>query len=163
MCTTSQIIYCIAVTQVPFPYSAPNPCGDDNGGCQYLCLLSATTPEMFSCFCPQGLPNANENCMPLVFQHAFLHICCQLELQAQTLNLMPQVSALCLRGTLTPIKKARDPWKCVLMPPVSTLLQRLSCKWLEGVQQVRVVACVQPHCNVYSAIIFIECQYESRG
>ena len=34
---------------------APNPCGSDNGGCEYLCLLSSEREEGYSCACPTGI------------------------------------------------------------------------------------------------------------
>lgn len=44
--------------------SASNPCAVDNGGCEFLCLLSAITPERFSCVCPTGVKLASngKNC-----------------------------------------------------------------------------------------------------
>ncbi len=43
---------------------APNPCAEGNGGCEYLCLLSAVAPEGFSCICPTGVQLASngKNC-----------------------------------------------------------------------------------------------------
>ncbi len=44
--------------------TASNPCSVDNGGCEYLCLLSAVAPEGFSCVCPTGVQLASngKNC-----------------------------------------------------------------------------------------------------
>ena len=33
----------------------PNPCAEDNGGCSYLCLLSAVAVDGYTCTCPDGL------------------------------------------------------------------------------------------------------------
>ena len=33
----------------------PNPCEVDNGGCSYLCLLSAESSQGYSCVCPTGV------------------------------------------------------------------------------------------------------------
>ena len=38
----------------------PNPCGDNNGGCHYLCLLSATNEQGYSCACPPGIRVADD-------------------------------------------------------------------------------------------------------
>ena len=32
-----------------------NPCGEDNGGCSHLCLLSAVAADGFTCNCPDDL------------------------------------------------------------------------------------------------------------
>ena len=32
----------------------PNPCAEDNGGCSYLCLLSAVAVDGYTCTCPDG-------------------------------------------------------------------------------------------------------------
>ena len=34
--------------------ASPNPCAVDNGGCDQLCLLSATSPSGYSCACSDG-------------------------------------------------------------------------------------------------------------
>ncbi len=47
----------------------PNPCAQDNGGCQFLCLLSAFAPEGYSCACPTGiqLDSDGKNCKRKLF------------------------------------------------------------------------------------------------
>ena len=36
-------------------HAVPNPCLTTNGGCSYLCLLSAVDPRGYSCNCPEGM------------------------------------------------------------------------------------------------------------
>ena len=38
-----------------FLCAGPNPCAEDNGGCSYLCLLSAVAADGYTCTCPHGL------------------------------------------------------------------------------------------------------------
>ena len=42
----------------------PNPCAEDNGGCSYLCLLSAVAVDGYACTCSDGLvlDARGENC-----------------------------------------------------------------------------------------------------
>ena len=35
-------------------YLVTNPCSDNNGGCDYLCLLSSTSAQNYTCHCPNG-------------------------------------------------------------------------------------------------------------
>ena len=44
--------------------SSNNPCGLDNGGCVYMCLLSSVADEGYSCSCPTGIKLApgGKNC-----------------------------------------------------------------------------------------------------
>ena len=39
----------------------PNPCGDNNGGCSHLCLLSSTSNSGFVRVCPDDLPLINKD------------------------------------------------------------------------------------------------------
>ena len=68
----------------------PNPCGESNGNCSHLCLLSSTLPEGYSCGCPAGLINTENQylceCKPYTLQKKCLflyilqphHTCCSL-------------------------------------------------------------------------------------
>ena len=49
--------------------STPNPCAHGNGGCEFLCLLSAFAPEGYSCACPTGieLDSDGKNCKRELF------------------------------------------------------------------------------------------------
>ena len=40
--------------------SSANPCAVDNGGCEFMCLLSALSPEGYSCTCPTGIEVADD-------------------------------------------------------------------------------------------------------
>ena len=38
-----------------FGFAGTNPCGSSNGGCQYICLLSAEASDGYTCACPDDL------------------------------------------------------------------------------------------------------------
>ena len=41
-------------------YAGTDPCGIDNGGCPYLCLLSPEEP-FYACRCPSAAVDCKEN------------------------------------------------------------------------------------------------------
>ena len=40
-------------------FAVTNPCGSNNGGCQYLCLLNAEASDGYTCACPDDLVAEN--------------------------------------------------------------------------------------------------------
>ena len=40
--------------------AAPNPCAENNGNCSHLCLLSSAVSEGYTCACPDGLVNSED-------------------------------------------------------------------------------------------------------
>ena len=39
---------------ISFCFAGTNPCGNNNGGCKHLCLLSSIEEKGFSCHCADG-------------------------------------------------------------------------------------------------------------
>ena len=61
-------------------HNASNPCAVDNGGCEYLCLLTLEHTEGYLCACPTGIKLASDgrNCereLVLILSHV---LCCLL-------------------------------------------------------------------------------------
>ena len=50
------VVMCIDPSDSSANYHVgPNPCTEDNGGCSYLCLLSAVAVDGYTCTCPDDL------------------------------------------------------------------------------------------------------------
>ena len=54
-------------------FAVTNPCGSNNGGCQYLCLLNAEASDGYTCACPDDLvaENNGRNCLSKQTVHIY--------------------------------------------------------------------------------------------
>ena len=54
-------------------FAVTNPCGSNNGGCRYLCLLNAEASDGYTCACPDDLvaENNGRNCLSKQTVHIY--------------------------------------------------------------------------------------------
>ena len=57
---------------ISFYVTVINPCKENNGGCEYMCLLSSAGNGQYSCACPTGHPlhSDGRSCLG-----TFIYIC----------------------------------------------------------------------------------------
>ena len=56
-------------------FAGTNPCGSSNGGCQYICLLSADASDGYTCACPDDLIQDSNgmDCLSKQVVHVHFH------------------------------------------------------------------------------------------